>query len=119
MFYSYEWSGMAAGTYSLTAVATDNNGETATSTAVSIKVNAAPKTIKLKAGWNMIGCPISGSTEIAKALSSIWQNVLVVKNFDGFYDKSAGALNSLLNVEYSKGYYVKVSVPCELDWIVR
>jgi hypothetical protein len=36
--YSFVWSGVAAGTYSLTAKATDNSGATTTSTAVSITV---------------------------------------------------------------------------------
>lgn len=38
--YTFAWSGVAAGTYSLTAKATDNSGGAKTSTAVSITVNA-------------------------------------------------------------------------------
>ncbi len=34
--FAYNWSGIAVGTYSLTAVATDNDGGTTTSTAVSV-----------------------------------------------------------------------------------
>lgn len=37
--YSYSWTNVAAGTYSITAVATDNSNVKTTSTAVSIKVN--------------------------------------------------------------------------------
>ncbi|HZB45491.1 MAG TPA: Ig-like domain-containing protein, partial [Pyrinomonadaceae bacterium] len=37
--YSYAWSGVAAGTYNITAVATDNRGATATSEAVRVTVN--------------------------------------------------------------------------------
>ena len=40
--YSFNWSPVAAGAYSLTARATDNLGAAATSTAVSITVNALP-----------------------------------------------------------------------------
>lgn len=40
--YSASWNGVAAGTYSLTAVATDNQGATTTSAVVSITVNSAP-----------------------------------------------------------------------------
>ncbi|MFQ3578772.1 MAG: carbohydrate-binding protein [Bacteroidales bacterium] len=73
--------------------------------------------IKLNSGWNLIGCPIHGITDITKALSSIWQQVEVVKNFDGFYDKSITTnLNSLLKVDWGKGYMVKVKNTCELDW---
>ncbi|MBK8807878.1 MAG: carbohydrate-binding protein [Bacteroidales bacterium] len=79
-----------------------------------------PTTISLKTGWNLIGCPIDGSTDIAKALSSIWDKVEVVKNNDAFYNKSqSGFLNSLTKLNWSGGYLVKVSSNCELDWIVR
>jgi hypothetical protein len=40
--YSFVWSNVAAGTYSLAAVARDNAGATRTSTAVSITVTAPP-----------------------------------------------------------------------------
>jgi endo-1,3(4)-beta-glucanase len=39
--YSFSWTGVAAGTYSLTAKATDNGNAVKTSSAVSITVNAA------------------------------------------------------------------------------
>jgi chitinase len=38
--YSYTWTGVAAGTYSLTAIATDNAGATTTSGAVNITVTS-------------------------------------------------------------------------------
>jgi YD repeat-containing protein len=40
--YSYTWSNVAAGVYSLTAVATDNAGATGSSSAVTVTVNSAP-----------------------------------------------------------------------------
>jgi beta-glucanase (GH16 family) len=40
--YSYAWTGVAAGTYSITAKATDNAGAVTTSSAVSITVSSAP-----------------------------------------------------------------------------
>jgi len=54
--YSYTWSSVSAGTYSLTAVATDNDSATTTSSAVSITVNndttapAAPSGLTATAG---------------------------------------------------------------------
>ena len=42
--YSLTWSNVPAGNYTLTAVATDNNGGTNTSAPVSITVNVAPGT---------------------------------------------------------------------------
>ncbi len=86
----------------------------------TIAVVVATQKVTLKAGWNLVGCPISGATDIDKALSSIWSNVEIVKDFSGFYSSAnAPALNSLQTVEWGKGYYVKVSQACELDWIVR
>jgi len=40
--YSYSWTGMAAGSYSVTAKATDSLGQVTTSTAIAVKINAAP-----------------------------------------------------------------------------
>ncbi|HEY1249876.1 MAG TPA: Ig-like domain-containing protein, partial [Thermoanaerobaculia bacterium] len=40
--YSFNWTNVTTGTYSLTAVATDNGGVTGTSTPVSVTVNAKP-----------------------------------------------------------------------------
>lgn len=77
-------------------------------------------TVKLKTGWNMIGCPITGSTDIERALSSIWSNVEVVKNINGFYLNTQPAyLNSLTKLNWGEGYLIKVKTNCELDWIVR
>ena len=42
--YNFTWSSVAAGTYSLTAVAYDNAGARVTSAAVSIKVNTSTST---------------------------------------------------------------------------
>ena len=39
--YSYSWTGVTAGTYSLTARATDNSGVTSTSASASVTVNAS------------------------------------------------------------------------------
>jgi len=73
--------------------------------------------IQLKAGWNLIGCPIEGSTELSVALSSIWDNVLIVKDFDSFYMKEqADHFNLLESLEWGKGYFVKVDDDCELEW---
>lgn len=52
--YSFSWTGVAAGSYTLTAKATDNKGATTTSAPVGISVNALP-TVSLTA-------PASGAT---------------------------------------------------------
>ena len=86
---------------------------------ITVVVNPQQKVL-LKAGWNYIGCPISGSTAVSSALSSIWTNVEVIKNLDVFYSTANPvALNTLTNVQWGQGYFVKVSTACYLDWIVR
>jgi len=73
--------------------------------------------LQLTKGWNLIGCPLDGATEISTALSSIWGNVLVVKDMDAFYDASQpDFLNSLNSLQWGGGYLVKVDDDCELEW---
>src|SRR5205085_2426285 len=59
--YSVTWSNVAAGTYSLTAVARDNAGATTTSAARSITVSASTA---LPAGWSSadIGSPTAAGS---------------------------------------------------------
>jgi len=89
----------------------------------SIIVTVSPillKSISLKTGWNIIGCPITGSTDISKALSSIWSNVETVKNLDAFYSSAnLATLNSLTKLEWGNGYMIKVTKDCVLDWTVK
>lgn len=49
--YTYQWSNIPAGTYTITAKATDDLGATTTSAPVSVTVNAAP-TINITAPTN-------------------------------------------------------------------
>lgn len=73
--------------------------------------------IQLKKGWNLIGYPYVDSKTIATALSSIFQYVEVVKDMDGFYKKSQEEfLNSLIVLEFGKGYFVNVTQDCSLTW---
>lgn len=117
--YSYSWTNATAGTYTITATVSDSNGLTATDE-IEITISEAPLLLSLNTGWNLIGCPISGSTEISSALSSIWQYVEVVKDMEGFWLITSPAdLNSLQNLDWGKGFMIKVSQDCELDWIAR
>jgi len=83
-------------------------------------VNAAPKTaiiIELVAGWNFIGCPLTGSTPVETALADIWDNVVSVKNQDAFYIKDASpSLNLLTSLDWSHGYMLNISQPCKKTW---
>lgn len=74
-------------------------------------------TVSLKAGWNLIGCPLAGSTAIDNALASIWPNVEVVKNLDSFYISTGDPIyNMLKTLSWGQGYLVKVRTDCVLTW---
>jgi len=73
--------------------------------------------IQLYKGWNLIGYPNEGSADIQTALSSIWSNVITVKDLEVFYSKeNPDFLNLLDKLEWGMGYYVEVSQDCELQW---
>jgi len=70
--YSFEWDNVPAGTYTLTAKATDNRGAVTTSDAVSVSVNAMP-TISITSPANIVNAPatISIAATAADADGSI------------------------------------------------
>jgi hypothetical protein len=114
--YSYSWTSVAAGTYIITAVATDNVGGTTTSTAITVIVNAT-QTITLSAGWNILSFNVQPTNmAVSSVFGSLGTNLLTVKNADGFYDPTQAAFqNSLINIENGKGYLVKVTTATTLS----
>jgi len=115
--YSFTWTSSEIGNHTLRVVATDANGDE-TEESVTISIIEAPilDTYALKAGWNLVGCPLE-TQNIEDALSDIWSEVLIVKNESGFYDTSINpSLNSLTQLEWGRGYFIKVSNDCEISW---
>jgi hypothetical protein len=114
--YSFIWENMTEGSYTIKVEAEDNSGLISYDE-ITVTINAAPVEIQLKAGWNLIGCPIEGSTDISSALSSIWNNVVSVKDMNHFYiSDQPEFFNTLQTVEWGKGYLIKVSTDCTLLW---
>lgn len=73
--------------------------------------------VQLNAGWNIIGCPVMVNVELETALAEIIDNVEVVKdNENAWVTGSMPFLNSLTQFEYGKGYLIKVSNDCILNW---
>ncbi len=66
--YSYAWNNVAAGTYSLTAKATDNQGATATSTAAGITVTGPPPCV-----------PASASADDGNVAANVLDNNLATR----------------------------------------
>jgi phosphatidylserine/phosphatidylglycerophosphate/cardiolipin synthase-like enzyme len=72
--YQLTWSNVAAGSYSITAVATDDDNATATSSAVSITVGAPPPPSGLPAGWahaDIGATPIAGNATASNGVYSV------------------------------------------------
>lgn len=114
--YSYSWTQLTAGSHEITAIATDNNGGTSSET-INVSVTQGSISIELYTGWNLIGCPLEGDTPIENALSSIWSNILTVKDMETYYQRNQPEhLNSLNTLNWGKGYLIKVSEDCELSW---
>ena len=76
--YSYNWTNVGPGTYSITAVATDNQGATATSAAVNVIVSAVGESI------TYIHTDISGSPLAATNASG---NVVWKENYSAYGER--------------------------------
>lgn len=73
--YSFTWTNVAAGTYTIMAVATDNLGATTTSTAITITVTAPACTATATASGNTTICQGGSLTLTASSGASyIWKN---------------------------------------------
>jgi hypothetical protein len=82
-----------------------------------VEEGSCEQEIQLTAGWNLVGCPLNDDTNIEEAMSSIWQFVEQVKDFESLYAVDLNPnLNTLQTVSWSKAYLVKVSQNCTLRW---
>jgi len=114
--YSFVWENMDEGSYTIKVEAEDNSGLISFDE-IAVTIHSAPAQIQLKKGWNLIGYPVRGEAEITAALSSIWENVTIVKDMELFYDKEqTDIINTLESVGYGKGYFIKVDSDCTLIW---
>jgi len=82
---------------------------------MSFELQTTPLVIHLKKGWNLIGYPYLEEILIEDALLDIWDNVEVVKDFNGFCENPDN-LNSISHFNYGKGYMILVNNDCEFVW---
>ena len=69
--YQFSWSNVAAGTYVLTAVATDDDGAATSSSTVTVTVGAAPG---LPAGWahaDIGATPVAGNATLSSGIYTV------------------------------------------------
>ena len=110
--YSYTWNNVAAGTYSLTAKATDNQGATATSNATSIIVSTQGAQLSdddLDGVPNLIDhCPKTAGT--ARPHVNIFGCAIpIADKFDVKPDFNATDINGVQNLELGISQYGKIS----------
>lgn len=79
------------------------------------EVPSSTYTMRLKAGWNLIGSPYSESIPIESAFATVFDNVEIIKSFDEFYE-SGNELSSLLYFEPNTGYFIYVNTDCLIEW---
>ncbi|HEU4935164.1 MAG TPA: Ig-like domain-containing protein [Vicinamibacterales bacterium] len=84
--YSATWSNVAAGTYTLTAKAVDNDGASTTSLAVSVQVNAAanqPPTVSLTAPANGASYPAPANISLTASANDTDGTISKVEFYNG------------------------------------
>ena len=82
--YSITWTNVTAGTYSITAIATDNNGASATSSAVTVKVNApTPPTVSITSPANNASFTAPASITIAASATDVSGTITSVQFYNG------------------------------------
>ena len=77
--YSFAWSNVAAGSYSLTAIGADNTGLTATSAPVAVVVTNAPFAVRLSAPTN--GAAFTAPTNLTLAAVTAGSNAVATVQF--------------------------------------
>jgi len=110
--YSFNWANVAAGTYNLTAKATDNEGASATSGAISIIVNTSGQPIPdddLDRVQNAIDhCPKTAVA--ARPYVNVFGCALpIATKFDIKPDFNATDINGLQNLELGISQFGKIS----------
>ncbi len=106
--YTFAHPNMTAGTYSVTAVATDNLGASVTSAAVTINI-AASQSIALAQGWNLISTNVRpADSTIATLFNGL--DVIEIKDMNSYWRKDQPSyLNILQTITSGNGYLVNMN----------
>lgn len=114
--YEISWVSDLTGSIPITIIATNSEGQNIknTTTIIVNDKNQCDTANNLIKGWNIIGY-MKKSDAIENALADIWDNVEIVKDFESFYEKGQN-INSLKELHYGKGYFVKISKDCFIEW---
>jgi hypothetical protein len=124
--YSLTWSNVPAGSYSITAVATDNDGASTTSGAASVTVSAGSPSTSLPSGWSHadIGAvPFAGDATFSSGTytvkgsgADIWNNAdafhyaYTTLNGDGTVIARVSAIQQGINSWVKAGVMIRASL---------
>ena len=103
--YEYDWANVPAGNYVLTAVATDNQSQATTSSAVNIAVLAQ---VKQLAGWSSItnGTDL-GNGSVRKTSTGAWDFTAIALQTllagDGYFESTAANFNQSISLTGANG----------------
>lgn len=94
--YSFSWSNVTAGSYSLTAKATDNLGLSTTSAAVNITVNTSSGSTTENVAWaNAVNVQATGNSLTRSATTSAWDggasSTKAIASGNGYVEFIAGS----------------------------
>ena len=111
--FAYTWNDPAPGTYSLTARATDNDGLTTTSAAVSVTIEASGEStttqaIPLASGWNLISSRVAPDPSDLTTVFDGVTNVVVVQDDQGNEFIPSESVNTIGSWDPNEGYMVHV-----------
>jgi YD repeat-containing protein len=103
--YNYDWTNVTAGSYVLTAVATDNQSQVTTSTAVNISVLAQSKQF---VGWSSLtnGTDL-GNGSVRKTSTGAWDfsatALQTLQPGDGYFESTAANFNQSISLNGANG----------------
>ncbi|MBM4148578.1 MAG: hypothetical protein FJ224_05995 [Lentisphaerae bacterium] len=115
--YQYDWTGVAAGAYTLTATATDDDGATNTSAAVNVTVAPATYTVDYNANGATGGSvPASQTKTNGVALTLATNSGSLVKTGSTFSGWNTAADGSGTDYAESASYTVEAAVTLYAKW---
>ncbi len=77
----------------------------------------SPISYNLHSGWNLVGSPIEQSLPLEVFFSSIFNSLLEVRGTEGIFIPN-NPLSNLSDISPAKGYWVKMSNSCNLEFPV-
>src|SRR5215216_2489125 len=103
--YDYDWTDVPAGSYVLTAVATDNQSQVTTSTAINISVLGQ---VKQYAGWSVISNGTDlGNGSVRKTSTGVWDFLAVPAQKllpgDSYFESTTSSFNQSISIDAADG----------------